>query len=809
MSRPLPQARRFEWPISRRDLWAGVSLLAVSLFFFRDAVLGRGVLFRRDISLVWYPQVESFVRCIAMGSWPLWDPYRGFGQPLLADPSAEVLYPFTWLNLVAPPWIVYTSFVVAHLAFSGLGVYALTRRLDVSRGGALTAALAWMCSGPFLSLASTWHHMAGAAWIPWNLLAADLALERRDVPRALLWGAALAAQTLAGSADMVALTLAAVGLHALARHVDWAHPLGRGLRRLVATSTLAIAAGLAFSAAQWLPTLQMSQGTARLGLDAPERTTWSLHPLALLETVLPFHWNALPLSSRSISEILESREPWLHSVYLGIPLMALAVAGATGPGGRRRGAFSLLALGAPLVALGRHWLAYGFVVWALPPLRILRFPVKAMVIAAFAAAVLAGFGFDRWTADPDRRAWDWRLAVSWPAALLLLVAVSGTILATFGASWWAPGLLASDAGLPPYSTMLAPTALRLLLATVLAGGVLALCRSRVLGSVQAGAVAAAMVLDLGLAHADLHPVAPKTLVTHRPELVDKLKGDGRVYVYDYSMRSRSKPPLAPDENPFRPGPIPSNWSPLQYVTFAALDYLTPPTGGRWGLYGSYDLDLLGLQPRSLAELNDFLRREEGTPTHTRLLRMGSVSHLVDLAPPSRWPDLSLEAVVPGLFREPARVYAVPSPLPRAFVVGSAVAADGHAALAKVAAPDFDPRKEVVLATAAGVSAVSQPAGHAEIVLLRPDRVEVTAQVTAAGYLVLVDAYDPGWRVSVDGRRQPLLRANIAFRAVALGEGIHDVVFLYRPAAVLWGLALSATAMALAGGYGLLSRRSAS
>ena len=39
----------------------------------------------------------------------------------------------------------------------------------------------WMASGPFLSLASTWHHMAGAAWIPWVVLAADMALTRPSV----------------------------------------------------------------------------------------------------------------------------------------------------------------------------------------------------------------------------------------------------------------------------------------------------------------------------------------------------------------------------------------------------------------------------------------------------------------------------------------------------------------------------------------------------------------------------------------------------------------------------------------------------
>ncbi len=470
-----------------------------------------------------------------------------------------------------------------------------------------------------------------------------------------------------------------------------------------------------------------------------------------------------------------------------------------------------MAVGAPLVALGHHWIAYRLVVWALPPLRILRFPVKAMVIAAFGVAVLAGFGFDRWQEDPRGRSRTWRRAVALPAGLLFLVAAAGTALSTAGTGWWAPALLLKDASLPPYSTILAPTAARLVLATVLAGLVFALSRSGVPpGPWQAGAIAGAMLLDLGLTHADLHPVAPRAIVTHRPALVEKLGGGlGRVYVYDYSTRSRSQAPLPPADNPFRPGSIPAGWSPLQYVTFAALDYLTPPTGGRWGVYGSYDLDLLSLQPRPLAELNDLLRREEGTPLHTRLLQMGSVAHLVDLAPPSRWPGLSLSAVVPGLFREPARVYDVPDPLPRAFIVGRVVVADGPAALSAVVAPDFDPHAQVVLPSAPGGAFAPDSHGRAKVLDLEPDRVTVAAELTAPGFLVLADAYDPGWTVSVDGRPGRVLRANLAFRGVRVPGGRHRVDFRYRPRWVLLGVGISATSVAAALASAALARGRAS
>ena len=791
--------RRVRLPrVARPDLWAVLGLVAVAFFFFRDVLLGRGVLFRRDISFLWYPQIESFVRCITNGSWPLWDAYRGFGQPLLADPSAEVLYPPTWMNLVAPPWIVYTTFVVFHLILSGVGLYALARRLGVSRIGAFTGGLAWMASGPLLSFASMWHHLAGAAWIPWVFFAAERAIVDHRPRHTLALGGVLAAQILAGSADMVAMTLVALTAFMVLHRFEWRRPSSAGNRRLAATIAIAVGLGLALSAAQWLPTLEMAtRDTERLGLDAKTRTRWSVHPFVMLEAALPFRWNELPLSPPSAADLLDSREPLLDSIYLGIPILGLATAAAIGGG--RGAALALVAGGAALFSLGRHAPVYGAIVWLFPPLRIFRFPAKALVITAFAVALLAALGFDHWR-DGDRRSRRWLVSVGAPLALMALMTGAAVVLSTVATSLWCPSLLMSGPNVPPHAELLAPAVRRVLAGVLLACVTLLLSLSRGLPTgVSACGVGLALLLDLSAAHRGIHPVASRQIFTHRPEVLDALKSDEnpRVYVYDYSMASKSRHAPFGETHPFSSGTVPAGWTPLQALTLASMTYLTPPTGTRWGVSGSYDLDLLGLQPRPLAELNDFLRQQEETPVHTRLLQMGSVSYVIDLAPPSRWPDLLPVAVVPSLFREPIRVFKVPNPLPRAYVVGRGALADGRAALDALAAPDFDPRKQVVLADSAGDLRSEEATGQARIVDSRPDRVSIDVALSAPGYLVLVDAHDPGWRVFVDGRRDRLLRANIAFRAVALPQGSHRVEFHYRPTSVLIGLAVSlATAIAM-------------
>ena len=48
---------------------------------------------------------------------------------------------------------------------------------------------------------------------------------------------------------------------------------------------------------------------------------------------------------------------------------------------------------------------------------------------------------------------------------------------------------------------------------------------------------------------------------------------------------------------------------------------------------------------------------------------------------------------------------------------------------------------------------------------------------------------PGWAATVDGVHTPVLPADLAFRAIPLAEGDHDVVFTYSPWAKWAGLPL--------------------
>jgi hypothetical protein len=137
------------------------------------------------------------------------------------------------------------------------------------------------------------------------------------------------------------------------------------------------------------------------------------------------------------------------------------------------------------------------------------------------------------------------------------------------------------------------------------------------------------------------------------------------------------------------------------------------------------------------------------------------------------------------------------------------------ALALMLRPDYDPRKQVVVQKPEKASVLpfltetqtqqepvivinTQQTGEAGSNFSECETVQINEEshslhsarfaVTNScdGYLVFSEPYYPGWRVYVEGKQVPILRANYAFSAVFLEAGKHKVERHYRPNSVLFG-----------------------
>jgi hypothetical protein len=139
-----------------------------------------------------------------------------------------------------------------------------------------------------------------------------------------------------------------------------------------------------------------------------------------------------------------------------------------------------------------------------------------------------------------------------------------------------------------------------------------------------------------------------------------------------------------------------------------------------------------------------------------------------------------------------KVYENLDVLPRAFLVHKAkVVGDGDAASLVSLEKGFDPAAGVLLAD--GTELDFPPPEGKESVVIRhyaPERIEIEVRAVAPGYLVLSDAWYPGWRAHVDGAPAPVRRADLLFRAVAVDAGVHTVEFTFRPMSLFVGLGIS-------------------
>ena len=146
-----------------------------------------------------------------------------------------------------------------------------------------------------------------------------------------------------------------------------------------------------------------------------------------------------------------------------------------------------------------------------------------------------------------------------------------------------------------------------------------------------------------------------------------------------------------------------------------------------------------------------------------------------------------------------RTYRRFTAFPRASVVYAAeTIQDDAGAVARILDPAFDLRNTAVSSEPLpGLpSAPPRAAQPADIVEEGNQRVVVRAQAEAPALLVLADQWYTGWEATVDGAPAPIVRANAVLRGVPLAPGQHEIVFEFRPPALLVGGVLSILSLAL-------------
>ncbi len=817
---PEPSAVSTETPpklgmLTRSDLGAIALLIAAVIALFWRVVFTSAMFFYRDIYNYTFPSARYIHDICRQGFLPYWNPYLNYGQPLLANPNLLFFYPFTILIVLFPADAAFTAHFLIHFAWAGIGVYVLARTWGQTWSGALFAALFFMLSGPVLSLGDLYNQSACAAWIPWALLVTDRALAS---PRLRLWIVLIAifsCQWLAGEPMTMLGTFGLCAAYAFYRRGDWTRLWSKPNFRVLLTFFLVGTGMLLLCAAQFLPAARLLSESRRgvQGLRFRETANWAVNPFSLPQLIVPDFFGAgMGAPTGWLWLMSDSNLPYFLSVFLGFVPVFFALAGwALGRDERRN--FTAGAAGVFLLfSFGHFTPVFALAYLLIPPLSVVRYPVKLLVIVTILLAILAGWGFDALRSpSPAWKTQGRRLLMP----LYVLLAGIVTVLAI---SWLAPNLVMSPTkqildhlGENPFNLKQMPdflvTALRYQLpgmAGFLLGGiVLAQGLQQGKSWARPGLYAFALlaIVQLVTANSGANPTVPKTFFTYRPPVLDQFKDPPGTYRVASFWPVVQTPEIGNVQTyiNFESLPEAAELGPAGQGAFQPRSQLA--TGSMLNeVEGSINLDLERSLPPYLYDVEIYQDRHVNDPMHVDcMLGRTNVKYIIRPKAADNAAVMPLGEVFNGSSL-PSRLYQDVCFLPRAYVAGNSLfSTDSNETLDYLAWPEFDASNSVILAVKSGSSpnvSGSSSAGEVEIVRRDPNSVTLRAQLTRPGYVVLLDRYDPNWLATLDGRPAPVLRANQIFRAIYAAAGTHEVHFEYRQRGFRLGLVLSLATLAV-------------
>jgi len=762
--------RSLETPPPMTRSWAALALLIVALAAFwplvwhpTDLLVGPQHGGRNDLTSQ-FLGMRMFAReAVGDGHWPLWHPWILLGQPYVGNPQSATLYLPNWLAIGVGHPAALGWLMVLHQMWAGLGTYLFSRRLGCGPWAATLGGAATLAAPFYIAQIGEGHlnQVCLAAWIPWAFWAFEKWRGEEPSARWLLPGI-LTLAVFCGHVQEAFYVVLLLSLYCLDEIVGG---LVTGKRRhAIRVGWRWIGAGTAvagLSAIEVGPIVkQMGQAVRGKSFSLAEASQISAgwdHAWQLLDPFAlggpdsrPFYWETLchfgliPLMFAAWGAIIGWRRPGVIRWTL---LLAFTVLFAMGPR-------------TPIYTICHHWV---------PGVALFRAPSRMLFLASVLIAVLAAVGVDELQTAASKRVGRWIFGT-----LGMLSAVVAAVLFVRGTNN-GPELWRH--------VLLMPALWAWFAGGCGAAALMTAARPKV---VLFGNIAAVTLTTAQLSQCawGLQRTIPQEHLRRGSELTARLAEESpweRVLCRhehltddEASLHRLCKLPG------YEPAPL-----------FRTVDLFAVLTGGK-----HTPEQVLGFQPVRAADWN---------PVVLDLLGVRWMITDEDQGELAGWTKVAEGAVPAPVAVRGSEPVAVPyvlyrreSTFPRAYVIGE-VEILGQSDSLRRRLAEWNPRESVLLerdVLPAGPRAKFQAAGIAEYTT---DRVVLETEIGEPGYLVLSDAWFPGWTAAdEEGHLLDVLQANHGLRAVPLTAGKHRITMTYRPP--LWtlsGLLSLATAVVLA------------
>jgi hypothetical protein len=758
------------------------ALLAVLLFWAAAALVWplTGSVVPWDSKNHFYPMLRYLGIALEHGELPLWNPYHFSGHPSVADPQSLLFTPtmllFAWA-VPSPSMQLFDLVVFAHLLPGALATVMLFRRRGWLPAGAVVAAMIFILGGSASARLQHTGMILSYACFPLALWLLEEAMARRSYAYAASFAAVAALMTVGRDqvAFLCALALIGVVIHETVTAERALAYLRERLGVLVAMGAI----GAVLLAVPTVLTMQFLQTSTRPSFGFGVAAMGSLPPESLATILFGNVFGSLRHTydywGPDFTSLAEGTWTDRATNYLFVgTLPALLLLWHGLAGGRlfaREFRFFLwLGLVATVYALGRYTPVFAALFDHLPGIALYRRPADATFLVNIGLAFATGYLVHRYLRDgaPRLALGGWGLALSAAAAALVVAAVAASL--GFAVPAGQAGTASREIGVG-------------LAAAALAAALL--CRAP---HARRGALAAALVLATGAeliwrnAASALNAEPAERYAVFRGLPPEQLQG---LQLLRRELSERH----ARGERP-------------------RLEIL--------GLSGAWQNasmvlgleDTIGYNPLRLADyekavgpgenaVDPNLRQFPGTfrGYRCRLAGLLGLEYLVLDRPaeklPSHFPRLVGAKLLYG--SGTMWIYRLAPGTPRAQFVSRLVPVDSERVLAEAELPEFDRAGEALIDGGSleeiegdyrdGPSGDPARPIPVRIASYSPNAVTLEVESDRPGVVVLHDIHYPGWEVTVDGERKPVLRANLLFRGVEVGAGRHRIEFRFRPLSV--------------------------
>ena len=787
---------------ARPGAFALTVLFLCAFLFLSDLFFTGQIFLVRDGLIDLVPYRVFAANALASGQFPFWNPYSGAGKPYMADMMSGIFYPPNFLFSVFHPALALKIFWLFHLWLAGSAAYFLVRQFDIDSKLALAAGISFMLGAWVIVRLEFLNDLATAVWAPLVMGLFVRFCRRTETsaePLRELWN----------SRALIAITALVLAVQYFANFAEsLLYPLVGSLCLIVVMAaqhrkpalTAAqvlfwiVAGGLAvlITMPQLAPSLEFATRSERNAPMDPRFVGMaSMSPLHFLDGLFPFIVGRPGYPNVFWGSTFEF---WVGAFYPGA-LVILAAPYAllwwgkkspstNGPRLAALAGISMLVIGVVL-ACGDNTPVYGFLRDHVPLMNRFRFPSKILIVAAMGFVLLAGSGLAALsqlraekTVSPTAR------AIALAEGLLCLLAAVG-----IGAIIFDPSLLdclfpRTDITVPlaQYQAVVSSLAWSLVFMLAAAGLLawLALFPQRRECAIILALLPVFVLINLTLLGREIHPVGPDAIADAAPQTKQQPFAQDTTFRI-YASDAQAQQYLYGNANP-------NNYEWAKNVGF----------GGMWLGYGLNSNWQAGPKLNSLGWWSATMGEHPG-PVAAGMAELLGLRWIVGGAP---WQDVlwnGKDATVTVAEMKTAK--------PRFWLATAWESAkDLDEVSERFELGKFDINHPIVEPAALVNGSVTQApvpapspttasATNVEVTSNTLNRIVLQAAPTAPALLMIDDDWFPGWRATVDGKEEPIHRADVMFRGIFLTPGTHTVRLDFFPNYFVIGCLASAVGLA--------------